>query len=225
MRKVSIYDGPGVSSESLKHLKHVLKNYQISLLGPKEVCAGLIEGTCFILPGGRDLPYVRSLKGEGVRQIREFVEQGGNFLGICAGSYFAGSKVEFAIGTDNEVVGERELKFYSGKVVGPHLAPYDYRSLSGARVDLLKWEKEVPVFFNGGGTFIGGESHTLASYSSGEPAIIWTEVKKGRACLSGVHFEYHPDLMEMDPQLKLLKEKMDIPSLEELQLSIFKMFI
>lgn len=219
--KISVYNGPGVSQESLKHLKYLLRGYDLYLMAPQDVIQGRFEGGCFVMPGGRDLPYVRSLKGEGAKQIRKFVEEGGCYLGICAGSYFGGLRVEFAVGTDMEVTGERDLKFFDGVVAGPHLAPYDYRSLSGARIDKINWRKQVPVFANGGGIFVGGKAETIATYSTGEKAIIKCPVKKGRALLSAVHFEYHPDLFDLkDPYLKELYKEMDKNLLEELQASM-----
>ncbi len=36
-----------------------------------------------VVPGGADLYYVEKLNGEGNRLIREYVEAGGIYLGIC----------------------------------------------------------------------------------------------------------------------------------------------
>jgi len=36
--------------------------------------------------------------------IREYVEQGGMYLGLCAGGYYGAQKVEFEVGTPLEVL-------------------------------------------------------------------------------------------------------------------------
>ena len=38
-----------------------------------------------VFPGGADSPYQEKLQGEGNRVIRQFVEEGGWYLGFCAG--------------------------------------------------------------------------------------------------------------------------------------------
>ena len=160
----------------------------------------------FVLPGGADIPYTKWLNGKGNEKIRTYVEKGGSFLGICAGSYYAGNFVEFALGTPLEVKGVRELAFFPGTVKGPILAPYDYETSSGVRAAKISWKGGAPfktnstfvVYYNGGGYFAEAarEEHTkiLASYSLGNdfPAIIEIQVGKGKAILSGVHFEYDP---------------------------------
>jgi glutamine amidotransferase-like uncharacterized protein len=48
----------------------------------------------------------------------EFVSQGGGYLGLCAGAYYACARVEFEPGTRLEVVGDRELAFFPGIAQG-----------------------------------------------------------------------------------------------------------
>lgn len=48
----------------------------------------------------------------------EFVTQGGSYLGLCAGAYYACARVEFEPGTPLEVVGDRELAFFPGIAQG-----------------------------------------------------------------------------------------------------------
>ncbi|KAF4682527.1 hypothetical protein FOZ60_010433 [Perkinsus olseni] len=113
-----------------------------------------------------------------------------------------------------EVVGPRELAFHTGPAVGPHLATYEYNSNSGARAaeltDSGSGDAALPhgpiyAYFNGGACFpesqfpVGCRSEVLYRYaSSGEPAILRCPVGRGKAILSGVHFEVMPeDLAEL----------------------------
>jgi biotin--protein ligase len=223
---VYIYKDKGVSAESLTHTIYTLKNClsekcKILTLSAKEVIEGLWEqdADLFVMPGGRDIPYYRALKGKGDERIRTFVQNGGSFIGICAGSYYAGSYVDFAKNTDLEVQGGRGLSFFPGIVKGPILSSYDYLTKIGARAERISTEEgdEYPVFYDGGGCFLdaaGQENVTvIASYSIGKeyPAIISCKVGAGIALLSGVHIEYEPSLLDRkDPYLARL-----IPSLEK----------
>lgn len=223
---IYIYKDTGVSLESLTHTTFTLKNCfgpecRIMTLDSKEVIAGGWEedAALFVIPGGRDTPYYRALRGKGDERIRFYVENGGTFLGICAGSYYAGSYVDFAKNTDLEVLGDRGLSFFPGVVRGPILSSYDYRTKSGARAENIYDDdgNEYPVFYNGGGYFVNAEAEenvtVLARYSVGEeyPAIISCKVESGTALLSGVHFEYEPSLLDSkDPYVARL-----IPSLEK----------
>jgi hypothetical protein len=40
-----------------------------------------------------------SSSADGVRRVRDFVEKGGGYLGLCAGAYFAASSIEFEKGS------------------------------------------------------------------------------------------------------------------------------
>ena len=71
-------------------------------------CAALVLG------GGYDKGFVQSLGQDGADMIRSFVLQGGAYIGICAGAYFACDHIEFEKGSNLEVCGDRPLKFYPG---------------------------------------------------------------------------------------------------------------
>ena len=177
---IRIYGGPGVSSrcfnQTLATLKQLLDpRYRVEEISPEQVLEGdWQENTAlFVLPGGADLPYVRSLSGKGNEKIRQFVESGGSFLGLCAGAYYAGNYVNFAKGTEIEVQGRRELAFFPGTIHGPILGEYDYDSYKGAQAAVIRWISEnekVSVFYNGGGFFDASnlkDVTILATYDPG----------------------------------------------------------
>ena len=197
--KYLIYKGPGACPVSIENLYKTCKRLNhdsVNYITPEEIAKSGIKGTHFIMPGGRDIPYTRSLKGIGTSNIKRFVEEGGTYIGVCAGAYFGGSYVEFDKEGPLEVLGERELKFYSGTVRGPVYGVFDYYSKKGAFAVEINWTEKLHVYFNGGGTFEGGEGAVIATLPSGEPAIIETKVGKGKALLSSVHFEYLSDEIE-----------------------------
>ncbi len=214
-KTVFIYNGPGVSQESLKHttaaVRKVLPNHPMEYIGPCRVINDSWEekAALFILPGGADIPYMKELNGPGNQKIKSYVANGGAFLGICAGSYYAGGFVDFAKNTFLEVQGKRELAFFPGVVKGPVLSEYDYLSQKGARAARLTWvdlnafekDEQFTVFYNGGGYFEDAtnfpNTSVLAYYDKEKklPAIIECRIGKGIVILSGAHFEYDPALL------------------------------
>ncbi|NGX27331.1 MAG: hypothetical protein K940chlam6_01265 [Chlamydiae bacterium] len=207
--RVLIYQDQGVSRESLKHTFCAFEtllgsHYEIQKISAKFLLQEDWEkdtALC-IFPGGADVPYMKALKGKGNQKIKSFVENGGAFIGICAGAYYAGDAVEFALNTPQEINEKRELKFFPGVVRGPILAPYDYKTNSGTRAAKIftRGGESLFVFYNGGGYFSQAEQEKnvsiLATYEDGLPAIIECKVGRGIAILSGVHFEYDPELLD-----------------------------
>ncbi len=203
-KKIAIYLDEGVSREGVNILFKRLResNRAFFPISSKEIKAGKLESaSLFILGGGRDLPYHRKLKGEGTKKIRTFVENGGHYLGICAGAYFGSAEVDFDRGFSLEVLGKRELSFFPGKAIGPAYGKntFRYQSYKGAKAAKIQ-PVHAPFFYsyyNGGCYFEGAAQNAstkiLARYEDLEDkpaAIIECPIGKGKAILSGIHLEY-----------------------------------
>jgi len=157
-----------------------------------------------VMPGGADIPYHEALQGAGNQNIKQFVESGGHYLGICAGGYYGGQKVEFDLGGPLEVNQNRELGFFPGVVQGPYIGPYSLKDCQSCRALPVSWEGALihfpapqKVYYNGGGVFVGAPSSmVLARYEPrAEVAMVLLPVGKGKVLLSGVHFEYSASLL------------------------------
>lgn len=197
---------------SFSHLKvQTINAQQLLSEGWDKDCA------LFVLPGGRDLPYHKKLKGKGNQKLRHFVENGGSFLGICAGAYYATSEVIFEKGKKNEVHENRELGFFPGSSLGTlyEHKPFSYIGHESAHAACIKTQQDsLKVYYNGGCTFLNPEgfenTQVLAKYQDLEgcpAAIIQCSVGKGKAILSGVHFEQDYTLCPSNTQLyNLLKD-------------------
>lgn len=224
---IYLYQDEGVSQESLRHLQRLVKEmtptYPCETISAQEIRAGQLDGAhLLVIPGGADRFFHKKLTGAGNQKIRLFVEGGGSYLGICAGAYYGAQYVEFAKGCQKlEVCAERELAFFKGVALGPYLKPYVYDSNYGASaVKVQNFEEKKSSFYaylNGGCYFVGeegdrGESQPIAYYGDDfdqKTAILSVTVKKGRAILSGVHFEYSPQYMDgNDPYLAPLLLKL-----------------
>ncbi|ORX78446.1 class II aaRS and biotin synthetase [Anaeromyces robustus] len=229
---VLVYSGEGTSPNCVEYTIYTLKqflseNYDIIKVDEKILITQYWEDSTKLLvfPGGRDLPYVNKLGSKGMERIRKYVnEKGGKYLGICAGAYFGASHIEFEMNRPSyKVEGPRELKFFKGTAKGSALSTFYYQSEKGAlapKIHLPFMEKDVNIYFNGGCFFDINENMKLpedltilGKYTTkcfdgtiNRPAIIEVINGKGKAILSGVHFEYSPELL-IERKNKLLQEK------------------
>lgn len=177
---------------------------------------------CLVMPGGRDIPYHEALKGKANQKIKEYVSNGGKYLGICAGAYYACGRIVFEKGSPLEIIAQRELGFYPGSAVGPAYGNgYYYQDERAARIARLRLpSSDTASFFNGGCYFADSQAHpsiqVLAHYQDIEnqpAAIVECPVGLGIAVLCGVHPEYSARFIKasQDPYLqKLLPELADI---------------
>jgi len=221
--KVLIYADEGVSSFSFQETLKTFRSLyaQVEAVDHKILNEEPWEKETFLLviPGGRDIPYDRKLKGKGTDKIKRFVEAGGNYIGICAGAYFGAREVIFEKGKKYEVHEFRDLCFFPGKAIGTlyEHAPFSYDSEEGSHCSLISFGGEtLNIYYNGGCTFKEVKKSenisTLATFedANGMPAIIRCNVGKGIAILSGIHFEVSPEGLKNEggksEMVKLLKD-------------------
>eukprot|EP01023_Acetabularia_acetabulum_P039519 TRINITY_DN38040_c0_g3_i2.p1 TRINITY_DN38040_c0_g3~~TRINITY_DN38040_c0_g3_i2.p1 ORF type:complete len:329 (-),score=24.17 TRINITY_DN38040_c0_g3_i2:97-1083(-) len=93
-----------------------------------------------VMPGGADLPYCAKLNGVGNSKIKEYVLKGGSYLGLCAGAYYACDRIEFEMGTPQQVKGERELKFFDGVARGSVVPGFHYANEKGSAACTIKFK-------------------------------------------------------------------------------------
>lgn len=212
MKRILVYNGPGVDRASFENLRNALSEEQsLGRYTVQAVNASYIlnedwelQTALFVMPGGRDLPYHRALKGAANQRLRSYIENGGKYFGVCAGAYYGCRYLEFEKGTPLEMMEERELAFFPGIAVGPAygVGQFDYRSQRGARLAQLKLvdgQNSLSCYFNGGCYFAEPQQYqhvkVLAHYSdlqSPQAAILACCIGHGQALLSGVHPEFNP---------------------------------
>ena len=198
-KNIVIYQDEGVGEFGLRCLQDFFKDDHVSLATAEAVIDGRVLGMAdiFVMPGGADLPYCKKLNGAGNDNIRAFVEDGGTYLGICAGAYYACRAIEFHKGRDDEICGGRELSFTDAVAYGslPQLAPHYDVTLKSAGIATIRLADgtQTHAFYHGGPTFRAGNDNAvvLATYTAveGKPAILRNKIGSGTVILSGVHFE------------------------------------
>ena len=221
---VLVYAGGGATLESVRHATWSLRrllgpNYAVITVTGDQILKEPWSASCalLVMPGGADLGYCRTLNGEGNRRIKQYVQMGGTYLGLCAGGYYGCSRCEFEVGKKGmEVVGDRELGFFPGTCRGLAFEGFVYHSEAGTRAaelvvnranlsgDVSAIPGSLRTYYNGGGVFVDAEKfedrgvQVLASYKdelavqSGEDraAVVYCKVGEGGAILTGPHPEY-----------------------------------
>ena len=251
--ELRIYSGPGASRAYVGYIRNTLGEYVGDQYSERTILAQEINSDgwqastgMLVFPGGAATPYQDALHEIGNPLIRSYVEDGGRYLGICAGAYYACDAVQF----ETWSLLPRDLKFFSGIGQGPTLEKhYDPSSSKSARAAKIYWVGDGPlqgqsldVFYFGGGHFINAEIYegieVLAyydidqvepKYKSGQkdfPAIVKCKVGSGVAILSAVHFEWIPDEQERkDPYLEYIIERIEHPDnqskLNDLRCALF----
>ncbi|XP_059144833.1 uncharacterized protein LOC131932001 isoform X2 [Physella acuta] len=161
---VLIYDGEGSDIESRKLLHRSLtaavdkQVHAINYISAIEIKKGSWVKDCqlMVFGGGYDLGFEAAVGKNGAKIIQEFVKNGGSYLGLCAGAYWACDYIEFDKGGPLEVVGERYLKFFPGVCVGPAFPGFRYNSKRGAQAVPVLYNQTctVDAYMHGGGYFI-----------------------------------------------------------------------
>lgn len=223
MHLVCIYNGPGAVDvqDYLTALTQVLApEYTLELVDSAESLQAYADQVrLWVMPGGADRFYLERLKGNGNEALIRFVKNGGCYLGICAGAYYASSRILFDVNTSNEIQGDRPLKFFEGLAQGPVIQPYFYNEPKGItcgkiflseRIFSKKAKKNLPskhfsyLYYNGGPCFFpdntnceilawyqkeAQESWYLSIQSTQLPAIVYRKLGQGHVVLSGLHLE------------------------------------
>ncbi|KAI7172862.1 putative biotin apo-protein ligase [Hortaea werneckii] len=219
---VLIYSGPGSTTDSVRHATWSLRrllgpHYAVLTITADQLLKEPWTTSCalLVMPGGADMGYCRILNGEGNRRIKQYVQMGGKYLGLCAGGYYGCGRCEWEVGKKGmEVVGERELGFFPGTCRGLAFEGFVYHSEAGARAVGLDVCKEtlaagggaVPgrfrTYYNGGGVFVDAENlsgrsvEVLARYvdpvacEGGDAAVVYCKVGEGGVLLTGPHPEF-----------------------------------
>lgn len=136
------------------------------------------DAVVWMQPGGNATDVANALSEKQKRHIRDFVRRGGGYVGICAGAFFADTKLD-----------------QKGKVRALGLIPGTTPEVfpAHAATMLITWNGEPRhIFFEEGGTFKYGPNESvevIATYPDHRPAAIQVTYGKGQVVVSGVHPE------------------------------------
>ena len=202
VKDVAIYVGPGAESRGVLYLTSFLesKGYSYSAIDEKDILNGALDkAKVFILPGGwagevdeyGNKGY-GSMSAEAVDKIKQFVENGGGFYGICAGAYFATKKVKWENALYDEPLG-----IFNGLAIGPidEIAPWPLSTWTSDNISSnmnLGFNHTTSLYW-GGPYFESNQTNftILERYGvNGKPATIQFTYYKGPVILTGLHHEW-----------------------------------
>lgn len=198
-QNIYVYNDEGASIALVQHLLYSINNivnnnnhnnyndynniiYNVTTITAYDIIHQPWEDNTVLLvmPGGRDLPYVEKLYNNnndnnnnlitGSERILKYIENGGSYIGICAGAYFSCNYIEFGKNTSIEVIGYRPLKLYPYNCIGPLYNDFIYNSEYGTHAQYIEIidntllqnnnnnkqeiNEYIATYINGGGVFV-----------------------------------------------------------------------
>jgi glutamine amidotransferase-like uncharacterized protein len=196
---IALYSGDGAWKLGLRHWKKFLKRYRFSYqtVSPNDILSGALTHDRFsaiVMPGGKSWIYLEDLGVEGGEKIRQFVEAGGGYFGICAGAFYATSFRQGGRATGSYGIGLLDGIAFDGTAL--NVNPFK---------DGTSW---YPFFLEGFQSqykilLLGGPSFRYSEYEAqekqievvsrfrviNEPSVIALKYGEGRVILSGPHPE------------------------------------
>ncbi len=212
---VGIYQGPGSPQSSVENVTSVLKPYPqatVVVLSARQVASpDLSSFDVLVFPGGSGSGQSKGIGAAGLKNVRDFVKNGGGYVGICGGAYLACSNFSWGLGILNaatvsdkwrrgqamldleptpagrawlgDVSSAFKVRYHNGPILKP-----------AARTDIPPYSV-LTVF-----------KTEIAEYGSpvgiqvGSPAQVTATFGKGRVFISSPHPENTPGLQHFIPR-------------------------
>jgi glutamine amidotransferase-like uncharacterized protein len=133
------------------------------------------EYRLLIVPGGNFVDIGSSLTSATTGNIRKAIRNGLNYLGICAGGFFAGNSPYYGLNLTSGAT----FRFYAAEAQGIRKAAV---AIAGAGAPTLDQYWEDGPQFTGWGAVVG-------RYPDRTPAIVEETFGRGWVILAGVHPE------------------------------------
>ena len=197
--KVAVYDDKGATGKGIPCVTEIMSktaDIKLTRLKGADIAAGGLKGYDLVMfTGGSGSAEAAGLGEKGREEVRDFVRNGGGYVGICAGAYLACSGFEWGVGVLNAKTvsskwrrGQGEVKI-EGEAFGEKLADRGIRYVNGpiikpdARKDLPSFESLV--------TFRTelAQNDTPAGIMVGSPAMVRATYGLGRVFTSSPHPE------------------------------------
>ncbi len=201
---IALYSDTGVWEESVAAAQKMLQwiGYTATLVNADYInYKGLDEFTVLCVPGGDMYQYSQDISSTGLENIRNFVRNGGGYVGICGGAYFAGEKVVWRGATLPITL----LAMFPGTAEGPinEITPYPNYSMCKVNIadcshPIVKSEQSsVWTLYYWGPALKPNEDvnvSVLGRYDvGGQPAMVAFDYGLGRVFLVGTHPEIEED--------------------------------
>ncbi|MEP6667566.1 MAG: BPL-N domain-containing protein [Chthoniobacter sp.] len=207
--RVALYDDAGAVGKGVPSVSEILKHaggYEITTFKTGDIAKGVLENKdVVIFTGGSGSKEGTTIGDAGREAVKKFVQDGGGYLGICAGAYLACSKYPWSLGLlDAQTVSskwrrgvgdvqleitpagqhlsslsteKRNIHYANGPIIKPagRTDLAPYEPLAFFRTELAEHDSPVGAMVN-------------------SPAIVRGRFGKGRVIISSPHPEQTPGL-------------------------------
>jgi glutamine amidotransferase-like uncharacterized protein len=178
---IALFNGIGTSAGDVSAVEKILDNERFDYATVNSAQLNAIRESqirqyrLLIVPGGNFEQIGKSLSLGTSGKVRSAVQNGLNYLGICAGAFLAGNSPYNGF---NLTSGLR-FEFYAAEMRGVRKTAVPITAAGGQTLDQY-WED---------GPQLSGWGDVVGRYPDGTPAIVQGNFGKGWIILSGVHPE------------------------------------
>lgn len=179
--RILLFTGTGTSRGDVAALETILRRGGLGYATASSAqlnampASRLHEYRLIIVPGGNFIDIGSHLTSNATANVRGAVRDGVNYLGVCAGGFFAGVTGYNSLNLTSGAT----FHFYGAEARGIRKAPVRIEDATGRALDQY-WE-DGPEFTGWGAV--------VATYPDKTPAIVEGTYGRGWVVLSGVHPE------------------------------------
>ncbi len=202
--KIAIYDGPGSGEKGIVTVTaraQQLPGAKVTALKAEEVgTRDLSEFDVIMFSGGSGSAQAKAIGEAGRKNVREFVERGGGYLGICAGAYLACAGFDWGLGILNaKTVSQKwqrgrgmmriELTDEGRGVFGTVQGPFTIRYTNGPIIKPLGREGLPPYRVAAWFRTEVANNGTPVGVMIDSPAVVFATFGQGRVLTISPHSE------------------------------------
>jgi glutamine amidotransferase-like uncharacterized protein len=198
-KDVWIYSDDGTWEDGIIALEQFFDYYGIThervMADDLNNIADYSEAKAICIPGGYAYNYKIALSPKTIDNIRSYVANGGAYIGVCAGAFFACSEV-----TWEGIEYPYALSLFEGKAIGSiyEIAFWDNYAMTKININqknkiIQNAQNNLTVLYYGGPYFVSDKTNfdTIATWEeyNDYPSIINFQYENGKVLLIGPHLE------------------------------------
>ena len=213
---IAIYKGEGSTEEGIENVKNNVRtvtNIEIIEINSEQVQNDdLSKFDIIIFSGGSGSKQAEAIGEKGKENIRNFIKNGGGYLGICAGMYLATSGFDWSLGILNaETVSTTEWKRGKGfvdleltddgkNILGGVSGLFKCRYSSGPLLKNMNLENLPPFTTVAYFRSEISENAVTEGVMIDTPAIVYSTYGEGKVFVISTHPENTPGLENFIPR-------------------------
>lgn len=201
---VALYVDRGADADCIQATQNMFEwmSYTVQLVTSDYINnVGLDNFDILCIPGGNMYEYSEDISSVGKENIKNFIRNGGGYIGICGGAYFTGEKVFW----QGEQLSMTPLGIFPGTTKGPieAIALYPYCTMCEVNIAYhshpitQSLQDSIWIRYCYGPEFLPNQDadiDILGTYDiEGKPAIITFEYGLGKVFIIGTHPEFEED--------------------------------